>query len=83
MLKRIYDKIVLMYAIFKADRVVLITLKKCEFKNYLSGEFYQTSIMYNSMVADNAKEIISNLADKVDKKELLSARNNYWGVDID
>jgi len=82
MLKTIYDKIVLMWAILLADRVVLITLKKGEFRKYLRGDEYKSTITFNSMVSDNANEIISNLGDKVDKEQILAARNNYWGLDV-
>jgi len=82
MLKTIYDKIVLMSAILLADRVVLITLKKGEFKKYLRGDEYKSTITFNSMVSDNANEIISNLGDNVDKNKILAARNNYWGLDV-
>jgi hypothetical protein len=82
MLKTIYDKIVLMWAILLADRVVLITLKKGEFRKYLRGDEYKSTITFNSMVSDNANEIISNLGDNVDKNKILAARNNYWGLDV-
>lgn len=80
MYKRLKDKLTIVKAVLFADRVVLITLKSGQFLNYLKGEEYISNIMFNSMLEENAKEIILNLSEKVDKEEIKKARNNNWGI---